>query len=90
MVNPETRFGMRPHDAKREVDRRAGLESPQLNIFTEDHVQTLSILAANLAVSLEMRGFTTMARDEAPAGRDCSGERIQARCCGLCRRNTTV
>jgi len=29
------------------------LESPQLNYFTDDHVQTLSILAANLAVSLE-------------------------------------
>ncbi len=29
------------------------LESPQLNYFTEDHVQALSILAAQLAVSLE-------------------------------------
>src|SRR5260370_1865436 len=47
------------------------LESPQLNYFTEAHVQTLSILAANLAVSLEnARLYEQVAKDEARLDRD--------------------
>jgi len=47
------------------------LESAQLNAFTQDHVQTLSILAANLAVSLEnARLYEQVARDEARLERD--------------------
>src|SRR5207245_6418800 len=55
------------------------LESPQLNYFTEDHVQTLSILAANLAVSLEnARLYEQLARDEARLERDLqAAKRIQ-------------
>ena len=55
------------------------LESPQLNYFTEDHVQTLSILAANLAVSLEnARLYEQVARDEARLERDLqAAKRIQ-------------
>jgi sigma-B regulation protein RsbU (phosphoserine phosphatase) len=55
------------------------LESPQLNYFTEDHVQTLSILAANLAVSLEnARLYQQVARDEARLERDLqAAKRIQ-------------
>jgi len=55
------------------------LESPQLNAFTQDHVQTLSILAANLAVSLEnARLYEKVARDEARLERDLqAAKRIQ-------------
>src|SRR5271168_521581 len=54
MVNPETRSELAiPMLHKGKVIGVLDLESPQLNYFTEDHVQTLSILAANLAVSLE-------------------------------------
>jgi len=55
------------------------LESPQPNYFTEDHVQTLSILAANLAVSLEnARLYEQLARDEARLERDLqAAKRIQ-------------
>src|SRR6202790_235832 len=54
MVNPETRSELAiPMIHKGQVIGVLDLESPQLNYFTEDHVQTLSILAANLAVSLE-------------------------------------
>src|SRR5260370_40991361 len=55
------------------------LESPQLNYFTKDHVQTLSILAANLAVSLEnARLYEQLARDEARLERDLqAAKRIQ-------------
>src|SRR4029077_14149875 len=55
------------------------LESPQLNYFTADHVQTLSILAANLAVSLEnARLYEQVARDEARLERDLqAAKRIQ-------------
>src|SRR5277367_918485 len=54
MVNPETRSELAiPMMHKGKVIGVLDLESPQLNYFTEDHVQTLSILASNLAVSLE-------------------------------------
>ena len=47
------------------------LESPQLNYFTADHVQALSILAAQLAVSLEnARLYEKVARDEARMERE--------------------
>src|SRR5215831_12352066 len=54
MVNPETRSELAvPMLHKGRILGVLDLESPQLNAFTLDHVQTLSILAANLAVSLE-------------------------------------
>jgi len=55
------------------------LESPQLHYFTEEHVQTLTILAANLAVSLEnARLYEQVARDEARMERDLqAAKRIQ-------------
>ena len=55
------------------------LESPQLNYFTDEHVQTLTILAANLAVSLEnARLYEQVAQDEARLERDLqAAKRIQ-------------
>ncbi len=54
MVNPETRSELAiPMMHKGKVIGVLDLESPQLNYFTEDHVQTLSILAANLARDLQ-------------------------------------
>src|SRR6266851_3746982 len=80
MVNPETRSEIAismMHKGK-EIGVM-DLESPQLNYFTEDHVQTLSILAANLAVSLEnARLYEQLARDEARLERDLqAAKRIQ-------------
>src|ERR1700733_5799048 len=80
MVNPETRSELAiPMIHKGEVIGVLDLESPQLNYFTEDHVQTLSILAANLAVSLEnARLYEKLARDEARLERDLqAAKRIQ-------------
>ncbi len=67
MVNPETRSELAiPMIHKGKVIGVLDLESPQPNYFTEDHVQTLSILAANFAVSLEnARLYEQVARDEA-------------------------
>src|SRR5213595_864321 len=72
MVNPETRSELAiPMMHKGKVIGVLDLESPQLNYFTEDHVQALSILTANLAVSLEnARLYEQMARDEARLERD--------------------
>ena len=57
MVNPETRSELAiPMIHKGKVIGVLDLESPQLNYFTEDHVQTLAILAANLAVSIAQSG----------------------------------
>src|SRR5215472_8787869 len=55
------------------------LESPTLSYFTEDHIQTLSILAANLAVSLEnARLYEQLAKEEARLERDLqAAKRIQ-------------
>ncbi len=80
MVNPETRSELSiPMMHKGKVIGVLDLESPQLNYFTEDHVQTLSILAANLAVSLEnARLYEQVARDEARLERDLqAAKRIQ-------------
>ncbi|HJY90887.1 MAG TPA: GAF domain-containing protein, partial [Candidatus Acidoferrum sp.] len=72
LVNPETRSELAiPMLHKGKVIGVLDLESPQLNYFTEEHVQTLSILAANLAVSLEnARLYERVAKDEARLERD--------------------
>src|SRR6266700_7287641 len=80
MVNPETRSELAiPMTHKGTVIGVLDLESPQLNYFTEDHVQALSILTANLAVSLEnARLYEQLARDEARLERDLqAAKRIQ-------------
>src|SRR5215475_2933233 len=80
MVNPETRSELAiPMVHKGKIIGVLDLESPQLNGFREDHVQTLSILAANLAVSLEnARLYEQVARDEARLERDLqAAKRIQ-------------
>jgi sigma-B regulation protein RsbU (phosphoserine phosphatase) len=80
MVNPETRSELAiPMMHKGKVIGVLDLESPQPNYFTADHVQTLSILAANLAVSLEnARLYEQLARDEARLERDLqAAKRIQ-------------
>ncbi len=80
LVNPETRSELAiPMLHKGRILGVLDLESPQLNAFTQDHVQTLSILAANLAVSLEnARLYEQVARDEARLERDLqAAKRIQ-------------
>src|ERR1700681_3176304 len=80
MVNPETRSELAiPMIHKGRVIGVLDLESPQLNYFTSDHVQILSILAANFAVSLEnARLYEKLARDEARLERDLqAAKRIQ-------------
>ena len=80
MVNPETRSELAiPMIHKGKVIGVLDLESPHLNYFTEDHVQTLSILAGNLAVSLEnARLYEQVARDEARLERNLqAAKRIQ-------------
>jgi len=80
MVNPETRSELAiPMLHKGRIIGVLDLESPQPNAFTQDHVQTLSILAANLAVSLEnARLYEQVARDEARLERDLqAAKRIQ-------------
>ncbi len=80
MVNPETKSELAiPMMHKGKVIGVLDLESPQLNYFTEDHVQTLLILSANLAVSLEnARLYEQVARDEARLERDLqAAKRIQ-------------
>jgi phosphoserine phosphatase RsbU/P len=80
MVNPETRSELAiPMLHKGKVIGVLDLESPQLNNFTEDHVQTLSILCANLAIALEnARLYEQVARDEARLERDLqAAKRIQ-------------
>jgi len=71
-VNPETRSELAiPMIHTGRVVGVLDLESPQLNYFTEEHVQTLSILAANLAVAIEnARLYEKVARDEARLDRD--------------------
>lgn len=80
MVNPETRSELAiPMIYKGKVTGVLDLESPQLNYFTEEHVQTLTILASNLAVSLEnARLYEQVAADEARLERDLqAAKRIQ-------------
>jgi sigma-B regulation protein RsbU (phosphoserine phosphatase) len=77
MINPETRSELAvPMLYKDRVIGVMDLESPQLNYFTSDHVQALSILAAHLAVSIEnARLYEQVARDEARMERDLSAAR---------------
>ena len=80
MVNPETRSELAiPMIHKGQVVGVLDLESPQTNYFTEDHVQTLMILAAHLAVSLEnARLYEQLARDEARMERELTAaQRLQ-------------
>jgi len=52
------------------------LESPQLNYFTPDHVQALSILAAHLAVSIENAHlYEEVAKEKNRVERDLSAAR---------------
>jgi sigma-B regulation protein RsbU (phosphoserine phosphatase) len=66
MVNPETRSEMAiPMIHKNRVVGVLDLESPELNYFTDEHEQMLSILASHLAVSVEnARLHTRVTRDE--------------------------
>ena len=77
MVNPETRSELAvPMIHKSRVVGVMDLESPQLNYFTPDHVQTLSILAAHLAVSIEnARLYEQVAKHEARMERDLTDAR---------------
>jgi sigma-B regulation protein RsbU (phosphoserine phosphatase) len=77
MANPETRSELAvPMIYQNRVIGVMDLESPQLNYFTPDHVQILSILAAHLAVSIEnARLYERVARDEARMERDLSAAR---------------
>ena len=80
MVNPETRSELAiPMMNKGKIIGVLDLESPTPNYFTQDHVQTLSILAANLAVSLEnARLYEQLAKEEARLERDLqAAKRIQ-------------
>ena len=80
VVNPETRSELAiPLIHKGRVVGVLDLESPQTNYFTEDHVQTLTILAAHLAVSLEnARLYEKLARDEARMERELTAaQRLQ-------------
>ena len=80
MVNPETRSELAiPMMHQGKVIGVLDLESPIPNYFTEDHVQTLAILAANLAVSLEnARLYEQLAKEEARLERDLhAAKRIQ-------------
>ncbi|SRR5712692_7026194 len=79
-VNPETRSELAlPMIHNNRVIGVLDLESPQLNYFTEEHVQTLSILAAHLAVSLENAGlYEHVRRDEIRMERELrAAERMQ-------------
>ncbi len=77
MANPETRSELAvPMLYQDRVIGVMDLESPQLNYFTPDHVQVLSILAAQFAVSLEnARLYEQVARDEARMERDLTAAR---------------
>ena len=80
MVNPETRSELAiPMVHKGASIGVLDLESPQLNYFTEDHVQALSILAAQLAYRLEnARLYEKVARDEARMERELqAAQRMQ-------------
>jgi sigma-B regulation protein RsbU (phosphoserine phosphatase) len=80
MVNPETRSELAiPLIHKERVVGVLDLESPQTNYFTADHVQTLMILGAHLAGSLEnARLYEQLARDEARMERElAAAQRLQ-------------
>lgn len=77
MLNPETRSELAvPMIHKDRVVGVMDLESPQLNYFTPDHVQVLSILAAHLAVSIENAHlYEQVRRDESRMERDLNAAR---------------
>jgi sigma-B regulation protein RsbU (phosphoserine phosphatase) len=80
MVNPETRSELAlPLIHKNRVVGVLDLESPELDYFTEEHVQVLSILASQLAVSMEnARLYERVARDEARMERELTAaQRMQ-------------
>jgi sigma-B regulation protein RsbU (phosphoserine phosphatase) len=80
-VNPETRSELAvPLIYKDRVIGVLDLESPQLNSFTDEHVQTLSILAGQLAVAIEnARLYEQVTRDEARMERELrAARRIQS------------
>jgi sigma-B regulation protein RsbU (phosphoserine phosphatase) len=80
MINAETRSELAiPMIHKGNVTGVLDLESPQLNYFTEDHAQALSILAAQLAISLEnARLYEKVAHDEARMERELqAAQRMQ-------------
>ena len=80
MVNPETRSELAiPMIHQGRVVGVLDLESPQINYFTEQHEQTLMILAAHLAVSLEnARLYEKLAKDEARMERELTAaQRLQ-------------
>jgi sigma-B regulation protein RsbU (phosphoserine phosphatase) len=80
MVNAETRSELAiPMTHKGNVIGVLDLESPQLNYFTDDHAQALSILAAQLAIALEnARLYEHVARDEARMERELhAAQRMQ-------------
>lgn len=80
MVNPETRSELAiPMLHKDRVIGVLDLESPQVNYFTAEHEQTLTILAASMAVSLEnARLYEKVAKDEARMERELTaGQRLQ-------------
>ncbi len=72
MVNPETRSELAlPLIHKNRVVAVLDLESPELDYFNDEHVQVLSILASQLAVSLEnARLYEQVARDESRMERE--------------------
>jgi phosphoserine phosphatase RsbU/P len=76
-LNPETRSELAiPLLFKNRVIGVLDIESPQLNYFTPDHVQALSILASHLAVSIEnARLYEQVAKDEARMERDLTDAR---------------
>ena len=64
-LNPETRSELAvPMIYKDRVIGVMDLESPQENYFTAEHVQVLSILASNLAVSIENANLYEQVRDD--------------------------
>lgn len=77
MTNPETRSELAvPMIFKNRIVGVLDLESPQLNYFTPDHVQVLSILAAHLAVSIEnARLYERVRTDEGRLERDLESAR---------------
>ncbi len=77
MLNPETRSELAvPMIYKDRVVGVMDLESPQLNYFTPEHVQVLSILASHLAVSIENAHlYEQVQRDETRMERDLNAAR---------------
>lgn len=77
LINPETRSELAiPMIYKDRVIGVMDLESPQLNYFTSEHVQVLSTLASQLAVSIEnARLYEQVVRDESRMERDLTSAR---------------